>query len=149
MKRNRTLCFSSYKNRKLTVKLWWVGACERKKSTLFVSFILSEENFLNICFVSMYSVLITLPEYTYFYIWKKHYFINFCCLLLKPSKAFSVSLMNHNHAPKTEGRKNQRATTWGKFGMCHEATNEWIHVWFKYRVFKCRFFPRILQRRSI
>ena len=96
MKRNRTLCFSSYKNRKLTVKLWWVGACERKKSTHFVSFVLSEENFLNICFVSMYSVLITLPEYTYFYIWKKHYFINFCCLLLKPSKAFSVSLMNHN-----------------------------------------------------
>ena len=27
----RTLCFSSYKNRKLKVKLWWVGACERKR----------------------------------------------------------------------------------------------------------------------
>ena len=27
----RTLCFSSYKNRKLKVKLWWVGARERKK----------------------------------------------------------------------------------------------------------------------
>ena len=26
----RTLCFSSYKNRKLKVKLWWVGAREKK-----------------------------------------------------------------------------------------------------------------------
>ena len=30
----RTLCFSSYKNRKLKVKLWWVGACKRKKMAL-------------------------------------------------------------------------------------------------------------------
>ena len=27
----QNLCFSSYKNRKLKVKLWWVGSCERKK----------------------------------------------------------------------------------------------------------------------
>ena len=27
----RNLCFSSYKNCKLKIKLWWVGACERKK----------------------------------------------------------------------------------------------------------------------
>ena len=29
-----TLCFSSYKNCKLKVKLWWVGARKRKKRTL-------------------------------------------------------------------------------------------------------------------
>ena len=42
----RTLYFSSYKNRKIKVKLWWVGARERKQRTFFVPFILSEGNFL-------------------------------------------------------------------------------------------------------
>ena len=31
----QTLCFTSYKNRKLKVKLWRVGACERKKEGIF------------------------------------------------------------------------------------------------------------------
>ena len=43
-------------------------------------------------FISMYSVLNTLSEYTYFYISKKHYFIHFYCFFLKSLKAFSVSL---------------------------------------------------------
>ena len=42
----------------------------------------------------MYSVLNTFSEYTYLYISKKHCFILFCCLFLKLSKAFSVSLSN-------------------------------------------------------
>ena len=29
--KRRTLCFSSYKNHKLKVKLWWLGPPERKK----------------------------------------------------------------------------------------------------------------------
>ena len=40
----KTLCFSSYKNRKLKVKLLWVGARERKKRAFFVQFILSYLN---------------------------------------------------------------------------------------------------------
>ena len=36
----------------LKVKLWWVGARKRKKRTSFVPFILSEENFFNICVLS-------------------------------------------------------------------------------------------------
>ena len=45
----QTLCFSSYKNRKLKVKLSWVGARERKeKEGIFVPLILSEDNFFNI-----------------------------------------------------------------------------------------------------
>ena len=44
----RTLCFSSYKNRKLKVKIWWVEGPERTKRAFFVPFTLSEENFLNI-----------------------------------------------------------------------------------------------------
>ena len=35
----RNLCFSSYKNLELKVKLWWVGAGERGKSAFLVTFI--------------------------------------------------------------------------------------------------------------
>ena len=42
----RTLSFSSYKNRKLKVKLWWVGARERKKRAFFVPFTLSVFTFV-------------------------------------------------------------------------------------------------------
>ena len=48
----RTLYFRSYKNRKLKVKLWWVGARERKMREFFVPFILSEGNFFEICVLS-------------------------------------------------------------------------------------------------
>ena len=44
--------FSSYKNRKLKVKLRWVRARERKKRAFFVPFILSEGNIFNICVLS-------------------------------------------------------------------------------------------------
>ena len=44
------MCFSSYKNCKLKVKLWWVGACERKKRAFFVP--LTEGNFFNISVLS-------------------------------------------------------------------------------------------------
>ena len=47
-----TLCFSSYKNRKLKVKLWWVGARERKKKAFFVLFIFFEWICFKICVLS-------------------------------------------------------------------------------------------------
>ena len=50
------MCFNSYKNHKLKVKLGWVGARERKKRTFFVPFILSEGNFLKICISSQWIV---------------------------------------------------------------------------------------------
>ena len=74
---NPTLCFSSYKNRKLKIKLWWVRARERKKRAFFVSFILSEGNFFNICVLSQ--------SFAY----QKTYFTHFCCLFLRSSKCFS------------------------------------------------------------
>ena len=40
------MCFSSYKNRELKVKLWWVRACKRKKSAVLVTFILFEGIFV-------------------------------------------------------------------------------------------------------
>ena len=50
----RNLCFSSYENRKLKVKLWWVETPKRKKRACFVLHILPERNLLNICVLSQY-----------------------------------------------------------------------------------------------
>ena len=73
----QTLCSSSYKNCKLKVKLWWVGANERKKMTLFVLFILSERNFFNICVLFQCLLYwIHFRIYTLLCI-KRHYFVHF------------------------------------------------------------------------
>ena len=86
-----TLWFSLYKNRKLKVKLWSVGACERKKSAFFVTFYL-KGNFFNTFVMSQYILYwITFRTYILLHI-KKHYFIHFCRLSLKSSKAFSEPL---------------------------------------------------------
>ena len=53
------------------LKLWWVGACERKKMTFFVPFFFPKRNvFYHLCFISMYCMLNTLSEYIYRYISK-------------------------------------------------------------------------------
>ena len=52
----RILCFSSCKNSKLKVKLWWIGARERKNRTFFVSLILPEGNSFKICVLSQCEV---------------------------------------------------------------------------------------------
>ena len=74
----RTLCFSSYKNRKLKVKPRGVGAQERKKRTFFVPFILLVGNFFfNICISSQCIVYrIHFQNLLLLYI-KKLYFIHF------------------------------------------------------------------------
>ena len=51
-----TLCFRSYKDWVLKVKLWWVGAHERKKRAFFVTFTLSDWNFFNICVLCQWTV---------------------------------------------------------------------------------------------
>ena len=43
---------SSFKTGKLKLKLWWVGARERKMRAFLVPFILYKENFFNICVLS-------------------------------------------------------------------------------------------------
>ena len=50
--REMNLELSSYKTCELKVKLLWVAAREREKSALFVTFILTEENFFDICVLS-------------------------------------------------------------------------------------------------
>ena len=57
------LCFSSYRICELKVKLWSVGACERKKMAFFVTFILFEGYFFwHLRFISMWNVLNKLSE---------------------------------------------------------------------------------------
>ena len=66
----RTLCFSSYKNHKLKVKLMsW--SSQKKKEGIFWTAYFLRSNFLKyFCFISMYCVLNTISEYTYFFISK-------------------------------------------------------------------------------
>ena len=88
----RTLCFSSDKNHKLKVKLWLVGARERKKRAFFVPFILSEGFFFyHLCFLSMNSISNTIQNIHRF-TYKKTLLHTLFCSFLKSSKAFSVSL---------------------------------------------------------
>ena len=89
------MCFSSYKNRKLKVKLWWVGACERKKRAFFVPFVSSEGNFLT--FV-LFQCVVHSIHYTRIYILLhiKNITSYVFCLFLKSSKGFSVSLSLHS-----------------------------------------------------
>ena len=61
-----SLSFSSCKGCELKVNLlWWVRANLNLKSKFFVTFILFERHFLNIFFISMYSVMHKFSGYTY------------------------------------------------------------------------------------
>ena len=88
----RTLCCSSCKNRILKVKLWLVGARERKKKAFFVPFILSEGSFFNICVLSQCIVYWIRFQNIHTFIYQKTLFHTLFCLFLRSWKAFSVSL---------------------------------------------------------
>ena len=87
-----TCYFSSYKNDKLKVKLWWAWTREKKKKTFFVPFILSEGNFFKTCILSQCIVYWEYFQNIYTFIYKKACFHTPFCLFSKSSKAFSVSL---------------------------------------------------------
>ena len=89
--KRRTLCCSSYNNRKLKIKLWW-----KKKEGIFMPFVLSEGNFLTFVFYLSVSICILYcihfqNIHTFLYI-KEALLHTFFCLFLKLSKAFSVPL---------------------------------------------------------
>ena len=86
----RTLYFSSYKNRKLKVKLWWFGTRERKKIAFFVPFILSEGNCSDICDVCQCTVHWIQFQNIHTFIYQKPLLHTLFCLFLKSSKSFSV-----------------------------------------------------------
>ena len=67
----------------LKVKLWWVGARERKKKDIFGTFYFVQRKFFgHLCFMSINSELNTLSEYTYFYIKKKKKITSYTFLLV-------------------------------------------------------------------
>ena len=89
--KRRSLRFSWYKNRKSKVKLWWVGAHERKMTAFFVPFILHGENFFKICVIS--DCIVYWIHFFRIYILlcvKKHHTL--FLLVFKIVEAFSVSL---------------------------------------------------------
>ena len=88
----RTLCFILYKNRKLKVKLWWIGARERKKRAFFLPFILSEGNLFNICVLSQCIVYWIHCQSIDTFTYQRTLLRTLFCLFLKSPKAFSVSL---------------------------------------------------------
>ena len=78
----------------------------KKKRAFFVPFVLCEGHFFNIYFITIYSVLNTLSEYTYFYISENITSYTFFCLFLKSSKAFTLSLIDYvNTSERSEAAK--------------------------------------------
>ena len=67
---------------------------KKKKGIFCTVYFVRREFFKHLCLSSMYSILDTLSEYTYFYISKKHYFIHFRCLFLKASNTFVAYFKN-------------------------------------------------------
>ena len=93
----RTLCLSSYKNHKLKVKLWWVGAHKRKKRAFFVPFFFSEGNFFNVLMCSVFVLFQCVVYWIHFqnvhtFTYQKTLPPTLFRLFLKSLKAFSVSL---------------------------------------------------------
>ena len=84
----RTWCFNS----KLKVKLWIVGACE-KRGPFFVPFILSKGNFSNICVLSECIVYLIHFRNIHTFTYQKTLLYTLFCLLLKSSEAVSVSVI--------------------------------------------------------
>ena len=91
----RTLCFSSYKNRKLKVKRDELELAEEKRGQfLHGLFCLKGVSLTFAFYLNVQCIENTFRIYILLHI-KKHYIIHFCCLILISSKALSVSL-NHN-----------------------------------------------------
>ena len=88
-----TLCFSSYMNRKLKIKLWWIGAGE-KKGDISCAVYFVQRNFFNICVLSKFIVYWIHFENIHTFTYQKILLriIRVCCLFLKSPKVFSTSL---------------------------------------------------------
>ena len=108
----RTLCFSSCKNRKVKVKLWWVGAREwNKRAFLYRLFNLKKSVLTFMFYLYVKCIEYTFRIYILLHI-KKLYFIHFYCLFLKFPKPFTVSLSIKNCDFVTwKYRKISRKTT--------------------------------------
>ena len=91
--KGRICCFSAYKNCKLKVKLWWVGAHERKKRAFFVPFYFIRRIFFNICVLSQGIVHWIDFQNIHTFTYQKTLLYTLFYLFLKSLKALSVSLI--------------------------------------------------------
>ena len=92
----QTLCFSSYKNRKLKLKLWWVGAHERKKGHFLYRLFCPKEFFFNICVLSQSIVYWLHFHNIHTFTYEKILLFILFCSFFKLSKAFSLPLKAKN-----------------------------------------------------
>ena len=87
-----TLCFSWYKNRQLKKNCDEMELAKEKRGHFLYCLFWPKE----ICFKFVSILNVKCIEYTsriyILLLIKKHYSIHFCCLFLKSSKAFSISL---------------------------------------------------------
>ena len=82
-----TMCFISYSNYELTVKLWWFGVFQKKKECMLCNaFFVQGKFFEQLGFEWNFRIYILLHI-------KKYYFIHVCGLSLQSSKAFNVSFI--------------------------------------------------------
>ena len=72
---------------------------KKKKGIFCIVYFVRMKFFKDLRFISMYSVLNTHSEYTYFYISKKHFFKHFCCLFLIDE---SLQCILNSHFEKEE-----------------------------------------------
>ena len=125
---------SSYKNRKLKVKLWSIGALERKKRAFFVPFILSEETFFNIGVLSQCIVywmhFQNIHTFTYqksfmffLLVFKNVEYLQCILKLIKWSQFCSPSHLSLFHSLKTVIKTRQK--TWKR--DCHLNKNWCFH----------------------
>ena len=114
----RTLYFSSYKTRKLKVKLWWVGARERKKRTFFIPFILSEGNFFKVYVLSQCIVYWIHIQNIHTLIYQKTLLRTLFCLFWKSAKAFIAFLriLAGKKHPKIKLQRLRKIRIW-TFGL--------------------------------
>ena len=89
----RTLCFPSYKNCKLKIKVWWVRGRKKEKRAFFLSFILSEGIFFKICVLPQRQVYWIHFQNIYTFTYQKTLLHTPLRLFLKLLKAFIVSLI--------------------------------------------------------
>ena len=91
-----TLCCSSFKNYELKVKLQWVGAHRRKKSAFFVTFILSEGNFVNICILSQCILYLINFQHIHHFTYQKTLHHTFMLLVFKIVKILQCIHKNYS-----------------------------------------------------
>ena len=88
----QTLCFSSYKNLRLKVKLWWVAAHKRKKEGIFCIVYFVRRSLFNVSILTQCILYWIYVQNIHTFTYQNILLYRLFCLFLKLPKAFSASL---------------------------------------------------------